>query len=438
VSGRAIIEEVESEESTEPGSRSRDARGPRQAGALLVWAGGAPRHVGWPLVDGRLTLGRAALDRAGLADRRVSRRHLVITQTAGGFTVEDLGSRNGTTVNGQPAVGKVKAGPRAVVRAGDTLLVLVEDLDEGAPPAPSSAPGVVLGPAARSALARVRELAATSDTLLIQGESGVGKELAARAFHEAGPHAAGPFVAVNCATIPEGIAERLLFGAVRGAFSGATAAVGYVEAAAGGVLFLDEVGELHPGVQAKLLRVLETREVVPLGATEPRRVELGVCSATLTDLHAAVTAGRFRADLYYRLARRVVLLPPLRERLEEIPWLAAGVIASVSGELTPHPSLVEKLLLQPWRGNVRELQSTVRAAAEVAARRASPTVDPAHLPDAPRAPEDTAARRAEPSADDLRAAISAHGGNLSAAARALRLHRSQLYRLLRQHGLRAD
>ena len=195
------------------------------------------------------------------------------------------------------------------------------------------------------------------------------------------------------------------------------------------------MGELHPAVQAKLLRVLETRELVPLGAVDPRPIDLRLCCATLTNLHAAISTGRFRADLYYRIARRVVSLPPLRERREEIPWLAAAEVARVSPALSLHAGVVEWLLLQPWPGNVRELFGVVRAAAEEAARADSPTVNPPHLPDDGRPPPSKPTAVAEPDAETVRRALAEHGGNLSAVARALKLHRSQLYRLLKQLGI---
>ena len=152
----------------------------------------------------------------------------------------------------------------------------------------------------------------------MRGESGSGKELASASFSRAASRGgASPFIGVNCAAVPAGLAERLLFGARKGAFSGATGDVqGYIQAADGGTLFLDEVAELDLRVQAKLLRVLETREVLPLGATRAERVELRVCVAAHADLAEQVTAGRFREDLYYRVGRPVVRIPPLRERLD--------------------------------------------------------------------------------------------------------------------------
>ena len=220
--------------------------------------------------------------------------------------------------------------------------------------------GRVEGPALQEALQAVARAARLGTTLHITGESGAGKEGLARTFHAGGPRPSGPFQAVNCATIPEGVAERLLiFGAKRGAYSGADAdADGYLVAAHGGTLFLDEVAELGLAVQAKLLRVLETGEVLPLGAAKPRKIDLRFCSATHRDLRAQVAAGKLREDLYFRIATPRVVVPPLRERPEEIAWLLEAAAAEViSPGLALHASLVEGHLPPPAlaSGNVREL-----------------------------------------------------------------------------------
>ena len=173
-------------------------------------------------------------------------------------------------------------------------------------------------------------------------------------------------VAVNCAAIPHALAQRLLFGARRGSHSGEAHAAGYVQQADGGTLFLDEIAELDLQVQAELLRVLESHEVVPLGASRPRKVDFALCSATSKDLRALVAAGALREDLYVRIATPAVTLPPLRDRPEEIPALIAHELAARSPALAPHVSLVEQCLLRPWPGNVRELIAELRAAAQAA------------------------------------------------------------------------
>ena len=277
---------------------------------------------------------------------------------------------------------------------------------------------------------------------MVLGESGAGKELAARAFHEArhGSAAAAPFVAVNCAAIPEGLAERLLFGARKGAYSGAASdAEGYIQAADRGTLFLDEIAELDPLVQAKLLRVLETREVLPLGASRPKRVEIGICAASHRRLRDEVAAGRFREDLYFRIGRPEVQIPPLRERLDEIPWFVARELRRVSPELSASVTFVERCALRPWPGNVRELQRELARAAHRALEAQAQVVEPEHLLDeagmavraSSSAPRPGLSRWSE---EEIRRALADHAGNVRATARALDVHRNQLRRWLDKHG----
>jgi transcriptional regulator with PAS, ATPase and Fis domain len=314
--------------------------------------------------------------------------------------------------------------------------------------------GMVLGPSLQALLAEVKQASGFGNTLHITGESGTGKELVAQTFHKHGPRHEGAFIAVNCAAIPQGLAERLLFGARRGAYSGADAnADGYIQAAAGGTLFLDEVGDLDLAVQAKLLRVLETRELFPVGAARPHTVDLQVCSATNKDLKQLAGLGRFREDLYYRIGRPMVAIAPLRKRPEEIPWLIEAAIKRVSTTATPYTSLIETCLLRPWPGNVRELLVEIRSAAQSAACQNSPRVESRHLPEGAgtamrSTPEPVSIEISEPTPSPtspksvdpaersrLEAALRLHHGNVSGAARALGLHRTQVRRLLERHGL---
>ena len=278
-------------------------------------------------------------------------------------------------------------------------------------------------------------------TLLLTGESGTGKEIAARTFHAAAGKPNAPFSAVNCATIPRELAERLLFGSRRGAYSGATDAPGYVQAADGGTLFLDEVGELSSDVQSKLLRTLEMREVLRLGATVAEPVELNVCAATLRDLRLDVGAGRFREDLYFRIGQPEIRLPALRDRVEEIPWHIQQVLDSHGRDAARTPSasvgFVEACALRHWPGNVRELRCEVRRAAatalvlesiELSASDLSPTGGVAlkiasALP-LPAFPE-----------DEFAAALTSTEGNVAGAARRLGVHRNKVRRWLERHRL---
>ncbi len=230
--------------------------------------------------------------------------------------------------------------------------------------------GALIGnaPAFRATLDVLRQAAPSSATVLLSGESGTGKELAARMLHDLSPRAAGPFVPVHCAAIPETILESELFGYERGAFTGAVARKeGRFERAGGGTLFLDEVGEMSPAVQVKLLRVLQDGVVERLGGTAGVQVDVRIVAATNKALDAEVAAGRFREDLYYRLDVVAVRLPPLRERREDVPLLASAFLrrlAAKNGKAAEGftPAALAALETYPWPGNVRELEHAVERA----------------------------------------------------------------------------
>ena len=234
--------------------------------------------------------------------------------------------------------------------------------------APSSGQLIGSAPAFRAALEALRQAAPTSATVLVTGESGTGKELAARLLHDLSPRAQAPFVPVNCAAIPETILESELFGYERGAFTGAAARrEGRFERANGGTLFLDEVGEMSPAVQVKLLRVLQDGVVERLGGTQPVKVDVRIVAATNKDLAAEVKGGRFREDLFYRLNVIAIRLPPLRERREDVPLLAAAFlrrIAEKHGKRIGGFTLgaLAALAAHEWPGNVRELEHAVERA----------------------------------------------------------------------------
>lgn len=309
------------------------------------------------------------------------------------------------------------------------------------------------------ALARQIDRVAQSDvTVAIFGESGTGKELVARAIHQRGPRAGGPFVAINCAAIPEGLAERLLFGARRGAYSGATHDTeGYVQAAHGGTLFLDEVAELDAAVQAKLLRTIDTRQVLELGAVAPRPVQIRICAAT-HDLRARVAQGRFRDDLYYRIGRPEVRLPPLRERTEEIPWLltqCAKAVGAVGGEAPPtiHHSMIIACAMRRWPGNLREFVGEARRAVTRALDEGRRTVEAKDLDPlagiglGPETPEPHTRQTGSdvrpgpsrvspaPPEDEIAEALRLERGNVSRAASRLGVHRNRIRRWLEKNGV---
>ena len=448
---------------TRPGTLSESTDGKVAAGArellprpglLLLFALGRPQCTALPLTGGTLELGRGEGASPLPADPKMSRRHATVSFDGERFRVTDLGSHNGTFLDGA----RVPAGQGAggafarILRTGDSIFLLSADLRALQAEGVRSGEELVVGPGLQAVLAQAARAAQYGRTLHITGESGSGKEGVARAFHAASPLCRGPFVALSCATIASGVAERLLFGARRGAFSGAVDdAEGLVQAADGGTLFLDEIGELDASVQAKLLRVLETREVLALGALRARRVNIQICSASHRDLRAEISAGRFREDLYFRISKPEAVVPPLRQRPEEMPWLLERALRGVSPELSTHSSLVEACLLRHWPGNVRELLAEARATAQEALGRGSRRVEAQHL-DAragtliPKPPPECPpfecplwpAQAKKPAGAPDRAQIEAalkQAGNISAAARALGLHRTQLKRLIERYGI---
>jgi len=299
-------------------------------------------------------------------------------------------------------------------------------------------------------LSQATKVASVETTVLLQGESGTGKEVVARFIHRASPRRDGPFVAINCAALPDQLLESELFGYERGAFTGALGAKpGRIEQAAGGVLFLDEVGEMSPLVQAKLLRVLQEREFQRLGSTRVSKADVRVLAATNRDLKVAISRGEFREDLYYRLGVFEIRLPPLRERREDILLLARGFLAEIGAAIgRPSAGLSEEseesLVSHPWPGNVRELRNAIERAVILCE---GGLVTSEHLPLGlePRSATsaDVVGEALPPGGVDLEAlekdlvrrALVAAKGNKSKAARLLHLTRGQLYNRLEKYAL---
>jgi Nif-specific regulatory protein len=333
--------------------------------------------------------------------------------------------------------------------------------------------GEIIGatPAMQQVLQLMDSAAASPIAVLLEGETGTGKELVARGIHEASARAEGPFVPVNCAALPENLLESQLFGHRRGAFTGATHdQCGLFEAATGGTIFLDEIGDMPAAMQAKLLRVLQEGEVVPVGDTRPRTVDVRVISATNRDLGAAVAARSFRQDLYYRLAAFPIRLPPLREHREDIPLLVNHVLARATEHHHKriaglHPVALECLVRFDWPGNVRELQNELERA--VALAQDGQQITPAHLSpklcavgdaisdasttsgepaagtageatlgEADQAPRSLRKARATFEARHIAETLREHGGNVSRAAAALGLSRVMLQKKMKEYGLR--
>jgi len=307
----------------------------------------------------------------------------------------------------------------------------------------SSSLGELIGksPAMREIFALIKRISHTRSSVLISGESGTGKEVVARAIHFHGDRSEKPFVPINCTAIPEGLLESELFGHVRGAFTGAHASKrGLFEKADGGTLFLDEVGDMGLALQGKLLRVLQDREIRPVGGTQSLHVDVRIIAATNRDLEAEIATGRFREDLFYRLNVIPIHIPPLRERPDDIPALVEGFLRRHNDGRRRFfsPEAMERLIAHPWRGNARELENVVERALALSDAETLAS-DDVPLPGAP-APS-------SPSGEDFLAAAAAHGmtlhelgeryteqvlratgGNKVQAARILGIDRKTLYR----------
>lgn len=371
-----------------------------------------------------------------IADPAVSRFHCEIRIAKDQIRVHDLDSTNGTTLDGVPvAIGIARDG--SVLQLGRSALRLQLGAAFQVPVSASSRFGNLVGGswAMRACFAVLERAAATDSTVLIEGESGTGKEGAARSLHDHSRRRSAPFVTVDCGAIPAPLLESELFGHERGAFTGATdRRIGAFEAAEGGTIFLDEIGELPTELQPKLLRVLEARELRRVGRTAMQKVDVRIVAATNRDLRAEVNVGRFRPDLYFRIAVIKLALPPLRARPEDLPALVDSIVAGL--DLAPDraarlraPVFIASLARGAWPGNVRELRNYLERAAI--------------LDDGPVATDDADVPYTE--ARDIVLAeferryvdqlLAAHHGNVSAAARASGIDRTYFHRLMRRHKL---
>lgn len=386
---------------------------------LVVGSGPGARRLP---IDRALTVGSSSQCDLVLDDRAVSAVHCRFERRLGTLSVRDLGSRNGTWVRGC-AVLHTELGAGAVVRIGRTDLQIVPRGRRG----DARTEGMVAVSAGMlSVLGEVERYSRLSWPLLITGESGVGKEGVARGLHSRGSRAGGPFVALNAGGMASGVVESELFGHRKGAFTGAAMdRRGAFELADGGTLFLDEIGELPMALQARLLRVLETWSVRRVGGDRPRPVDVRLVCATHRDLRAMIEEGTFREDLYYRIHRLSIAVPPLRKRLEDVVPLAEHFLRKVAPEvgeraLTSDAGAV--LLSYDWPGNVRELRNVVCIAAA-----SSPQAQIGAL-DIERAIARVSGPRPArlEGSRSMTEVVKQHGGNLSAAARALGIARTTL------------
>jgi DNA-binding NtrC family response regulator len=427
---------------------------PSGAGLVLIMAAGGSVPRAFAMTGGAALIGRRPPRGGWTIDQSaVSRVHAALQASDAGLRIRDMGSRNGTFVNGERVTEAPLRGGD-VVRIGDAAFVAVEqDAEQHLPfrlDAPAGPTGLAGGLSMARLMGAIETVARGEATVLVHGETGSGKELVAHAIHRASGRD-GPLVALNCAAVPADIFEAELFGYERGAFTGAVRAhPGLVRAADGGTLLLDEIGELPTLAQAKLLRVLETRDVLPIGTSSPQRVDVRVVCATHQDLLSRVEAGTFRGDLYARIAQRTLRVPPLRARKEDLFTLVLHVLRSMPGA-TPPPvgfSFVHRLALHDWPFNVRELVGVVGQAAE---QSRGGELQAAHIGDivAPRLPSPAAesgdarepaktARRRGPSPVELRDLLARETGNVAAVARALERDPAQIYRWMRQYGIRPE
>jgi DNA-binding NtrC family response regulator len=386
-----------------------------------------------------------------LDDPSVSRFHCRIVPDAAGWRIEDSGSLNGTLLQELRILDAVLPHD-AVLTLGQTTIRIARAAAAGrelVPMMPTFGAITGTGRAMRKLFAMLEKVAASEINCFIHGESGTGKELVATELVQRGTRANKPFVVVDCGAISPNLVESELFGHVRGAFTGADRdRLGAFEAADGGTVFLDEIGELPIGVQPKLLRALEQREIRRVGETATRKVNVRVISATNRDLEREVNKGTFREDLYFRIAVITVRVPPLRDRPEDLPHLIRVFLTSLGAVSSEHlfpPEVIDELSRHEWPGNVRELRNYVERSVVLQTARMSIPPSPS-MSGGARASENIDVGIPFKVAKDalidgfertyLRAILEAAGGNMTKAARMAGIDRMYLHRLVQKHGTR--
>jgi DNA-binding NtrC family response regulator len=422
------------------------------------------QHDSYRRHDGRLTL--------ELDDQFLSAVHARLRLLAGRWNVEDAGSKNGTFVNGV-SVSSVRLQDGDVLTMGGVVfryrehVVAADCSHEPYDPVAAAAHPQLASqlPRVAAGFARLAQLARSTVSVFISGETGTGKEAVARAVHQLSGRS-GPFVAINCGAIPPTLVESELFGCTKGAFSGALDRPGMIRATHGGTLFLDEVGELPLAAQVTLLRVLQERCVVPVGGTTPIPVDFRVCAATHQNMEQLVAAGGFRADLLARLDGHLVRLPPLRQRREDLGLIIASVLARVrpgeSRALSFARQAAERLVAYDWPSNIRELEKCLEVSLAFAdagrvrlhhlperisgERGSHDSSEPGRAPTVAM-PHGHAAEHLTPVAppelslaegrlrDQLLASLREHDGNVSAVAREFGKHQVQIRRWMKRFGL---
>jgi len=455
--------------SSEIATRAQPLAGAQADELLLVVVSGSARGKRVKLGE-RLTVGKAADNDLVLPDDTVSRHHCELERTATGIIVRDLGSTNHTRV-GRTAVRE------AVIESGSTIVVgSVELLLRGEPnrtqvlPSEATSFGEALGTSLsmRQIFGVLERIAPTDASVLLEGETGTGKDVLARSIHQISARKDQPFVVVDCGAVSYNLIESELFGHERGAFTGAVAArQGAFEIAGRGTVFLDEVGELPLDVQPKLLRVLESGEFRKVGGNKPLHAEARIVAATKRNLKEEVERGKFREDLYFRLSVVPITVPPLRTRREDVPALVEQFL-DLARKRDPNASAisltretVSALAAHDWPGNVRELRNVLDRAIYIAAAGGEREIRLVDLPVSPGSISGSGqpsagnagypAFDAEKSYREIRSdfeseferryvawLLDRHSGNISAAAREAKMDRKHLYDLARKRGLRGD
>jgi DNA-binding NtrC family response regulator len=407
----------------------------------------------WELQEQETRVGKGGENEVVIIDATVSRLHFTLARTAEGILLRDHNSTNGTFINGGRVV-EAYIRPGTQIRAGEVVLRL-KPVNEGVDIPPSGSPsfGRVVGGSApmRKIFALLERVAPTDATILIVGETGTGKGALARAIHQTSQRSAGPLITIDCGAISGSLIESELFGHEKGAFTGAThQRRGALEICRGGTLFIDELDDLPLGLQPKLLRALDEREITRVGSSKPIKLDLRVVVATKKDLRREVAEGRFREDLFYRLSVVTVPLPPLRDRLQDLPQLADRFLAGERTWDSLPERFRERLQAHTFPGNVRELRNLLERATYLEGFDA---LDPTAFPASPgldgeaetefrltadymkpfKEAKEGLVERFE--REYLRRLLARNAGKVARAAREAGIDRKYLYMLMSKHGL---
>lgn len=425
--------------------------GVRAQWRVEVTRGPAPGQV-LQIEQGLIRVGSASTNEIVLKDPKVSRHHLILEVKPNSVRVRDLGSKNGTFYRGSRLETAELPLTGAILTLGTSELTLsvigTNDAEENFALSPRESCGAMLGQTdvMRHLFAQVERIATSTATVLVNGETGTGKELVAQAIHDLSARRDGPFVIVDCGSIPKDLVESELFGHVRGAFTGATAdRRGAFELGHDGTVVLDEIGELSLELQPRLLRVLETGQVKPVGSSRSLTCDVRVIAASHRDLASDVAEGRFRQDLFYRLAVVHLLVPPLRARMDDVPLLAEHFAKDLGVGIDP--ASMAALRAYHWPGNVRQLRNVIARAAAMSSGQqllrlqasdfegpAAPTPAMTGPPLPYKAAKDE--MLAKFTREYLDGLLKRHQGNVSAAAREAQVDRNWIVALCRRVGVR--